>query len=225
MALPSSGQISFNDVRTETSQSQNDNFGMLGWVLGLSTLDTTLDGYDTESFSPINILSSGTRWEDTPNSSQPKRIEYKTRYSMSAWYAYDHLKYIELATTGTLYNHAKLNPTNYVSQTMIPVDVGLSNKRITIRVSGSLLGNTNEEISYGVDFWYGKPWNNNGSFIYRGLSGETSNTSIRQHVTWSATIGQSPTASIDFTYDWDYQYNAGKGQYLYIVLSADSFFT
>ena len=223
MALPSSGQISFNDVRTEMSQSSKSNYEMSGWVGGIFH-------DDLHTYTPINILSSGSgtsgassiRWEDTPSVSQPKKIPYESNYSMSAWYEYDRNLYIETNTTGTLYNHVKVGDEYNEVQTMLPINIGITNKRIVINWSGSLLEDTVDMGgAYRMDAWYGKPWFDNGGFIQRANGfGSTP----AQHVTWSY-----HTTDVDgvayfggpvFTYEWDYEYDSNLGDKLYIVLSA-----
>lgn len=217
MALPSSGQISFNDVRTEMSQSSKSNYEMSGWVGGIFH-------DDLHTYTPINILSSGSRWEDTPNVSQPKKIAYESNYSMSAWYGYNRNLYIETNTTGTLYNHVKAGDVYNEVQTMIPINIGTTNKTIIINWSGSLLEDyTDLGGAYRIDVWYGKPWFDNGAFIQRADGG---NLDPVQHVTWSYNttdvngVAYFGLNSNVFTYAWDYVYNSNLGDKLYIVLSA-----
>ena len=198
--------MGFNDVRIEMSQSVMPDYSMYGWVRGIS------DNISNISYSPINILSSGSRWEDI-NGSNPKRIDY-TNYSMSAWYSYDGTLYIETDITGTLYNH--IVPDTIRSKTMLPINAGLSDKRIDINISGSIIDDLYSD--WGIDVWYGKPWNNNGSYIAGGVGGDIYNNTIRQHVTYSY-FGPDYTNSIDFSYSYDYTYDSNKGQYLYVVLT------
>lgn len=217
MALPSSGQISFNDVRTEMSQSSKSNYEMSGWVGGIFYDDVS-------TYTPINILSSGSRWENTPSVSQPKKMDYESNYSMSAWYGYDRNLYIETNTTGTLYNHVKVGDTYKEVQTMIPINIGTTNKTIIINWSGSLLEDTVDMGgAYRMDAWYGKPWFDTGNFIQRanGLG-----STPAQHVTWSYHttnadgVAEFALNSNMFTYEWDYEYNSNLGDKLYIVLSS-----
>jgi hypothetical protein len=212
MALPSSGQISFNDVRVEMSQSAMTNYSTLGWVTGQMQLDGPY-------YAPLNILSSGSRWEDT-NTTFPKRMEYESNYSMSAWYDYNHTLYMESSVTGTLYNHTKIG--YQPSSTMLPINVGTTNKMVNIYVSGSLYFDT-VFPQVVVDVWYGKPWNNDGSAYSYGMDGYLSNNSIRQHVTWSTVPPCEScdplTGSINFSHTYDYTYDSNKGQYIYVVLT------
>jgi len=209
MALPSSGQISFNDVRTEMSQSVTSNYEMSGWTGGLNYIEGT-------AFTPINILSSGSRWYDTNN---PNPVKLSTEnLKISDWYNYDRSLYLNADITGTLYPHMQqYYSTAYYSQTMIPYYIGTENKTIKIQWSGSLASDTYN--IYTIDAWYGKPWYNNGSMIYGGQGGDFYNDTYRTHVTWSYNSDAIFTQSFNFSYDWSYTYNSNKGDYLYIVLS------
>lgn len=209
MALPSSGQISFNDVRTEMSQSSTINYEMSGWVGGLNYVEGT-------AFAPINILSSGSRWYDTVT---PTPVNLSTEnLKISDWYDYNSTLYLTPDTTGTLYPHMQqYYDTSLLSQTMIPYYIGNQNKTIKIRWSGSIASTTTN--NYTIDAWYGRPWYKNGNMIYGGQGGDFYNDTHRTHVTWSTKIDSILTQSFDFTYDWSYTYDSNKGEYLYIVLS------
>ena len=129
MALPGSGVISFNDVRTEMSQSAKSPYNMSGWVAGPNSGNI---GAGVATYTPINILSSGSRWSLT------NRLA-KSNLSMSAWYGYDRTLSIPLNVTGTLYNHASsASSFDYQgSSTMLILDAGTSNATYSINISGS----------------------------------------------------------------------------------------
>ena len=93
MALPSSGQIAFSDVRTETSQSSMTSYAFGGWVQGAKNYNQATN----QSYAPINVLSSGSRFSSAATYSAP--------YEMSDWYSYNHTANISSSVTGTLYHH------------------------------------------------------------------------------------------------------------------------
>jgi hypothetical protein len=185
MALPSSGQISFNDVRTEMSQSAKAPYEMSGWTWGSGSTAIPCvgvgEGYT--GYTPINILSSGSRFSE----SNPLQL---SNLSMSAWYDYDRSLYIGLEVTGTLYQHADVVDKCYPS-TMLPIEIGTSDINIIINISGSI---TNGAKLY---IWYGKPWNDNGSFhnypsilIFSGYYyGNTITGSFPHGYTYDANLG------------------------------------
>lgn len=190
MALPSSGQISFDDVRIETSQSQfpgqtisglaNDyNFGYsdIGWTTGGNEYVFDGDTMYLFNYAPINILSSGTRWSDTsgdfpnsltsityPGDNPPSR----GNYSMSAWYRYNHTLYNPTNVTGALWNHTQFfnNSTGVNAKTMLPVYIGNTDRTLRINYSGSVWSSSLDTIlpvEVYLEVWYGKPWINSGS--------------------------------------------------------------
>ena len=141
MALPSSGIITFNDVRTEMSQSAKNSYAMSGWTWGLGETDCA--GYGI-LYAPINILSSGSRF------SESNQLNI-SNLSMSAWYNYDHNLYIGSDVTGTLYQHADASDQCYPA-TMLPIELGTTNATFSINISGTL--STNERLT----IFYGKRW-------------------------------------------------------------------
>jgi hypothetical protein len=173
MALPSSGQISFNDVRTETSQSAKNSYAMSGWTWGLG--DTFCGGYGI-LYAPINVLSSGSRFSE----SSPLNL---SNLSMSAWYNYDHNLYIGLDVTGTLYPHADVNDQCFPT-TMLPIELGTTNTTFSINISGTL-----SVASELLIVTYGKPWRNDAT-------GPIPSTVI-------LTVGTNINTSFDYNYTYD----------------------
>jgi hypothetical protein len=143
MALTGSGQISFNDVRVEVSQSAKTDYAFGEWAWGYNNF------WEGGNYAPINVLSSGSRFSE----SSPLQL---SNLSMSAWYSYDHTPSIGTGITGTLYQHADVTIQCYPS-TMLIVNIGTSNTTYSINISGS--GNGGESIQV----YYGKPWNNTGA--------------------------------------------------------------
>jgi hypothetical protein len=178
MALPASGQISFNDVRVEVSQSEASSYAMSEWTWGLGRSNCSGIGIKN---APINVLSSGSRFSE----SSPLNL---SNLSMSAWYNYDHNLYIPTEVTGTLYSHAdyadQLCPT-----TMLPIELGTTNSTFSINISGSTT--TIESIIV----FYGKPWRNNaddagGSFpASTVVVANATTTSFQYNYTYNASSG------------------------------------
>jgi hypothetical protein len=194
MPLPSSGQISFNDVRIEVSQSVMTDYRFGRWSAGLV--------YQKEQlYAPINVLSSGSRWSLT------NRLQ-RSNLSMSAWYGNNHNLSIPTGVTGTLYSHANPysfddNLGNVSTQTMLPIELGTSNATYSINVSGSVSASVTESI----DIYYGKPWNNNGTdFVV---------TTSASYVTGTFNFNGS------FTYNYNYTYNAASGSKIYVIIRAE----
>ena len=187
MALPSSGVITFNDVRTETSQSSFTSYAMSGWTYGYGTAFCAGAGI---VYSPINILSSGSRWDTSG-----KRITL-SNLSMSAWYGYDHSLYIPLNVTGTLYQHADAAAICYPS-TMLPIEVGTTSVTLSVNLSGS------SDYNESLIIYYGKPWYSNGS------TGGAPPATI---------LVNAGTGNINTTYTINYTYNSASGSKIYCVL-------
>jgi hypothetical protein len=148
MALPSSGVISFNNVRIETSQSAMTNYAMSGWTWGKT--EGNLGSFG--NYAPINILSSGSRFSQN----NPLNL---SNLSMSAWYSYNHTLETSINNTASLYLHANSTQQCYPS-TMLVVEVGTTNTTLSINISGS---RTYNEVFHVV---YGKPWTNSGGQAY-----------------------------------------------------------
>ena len=147
MALPSSGQISFDDVRTEMSQNSLYPYNFYSWAGGEYSYFGDTSPY--QNFAPINLLSSGSRFSISSPMTTP--------LLMSQWYSYDHSAYIGLDTTASLYQHSSYNCR---PSSMIVIDVGTSDTSLTINISGSGI-----DIYNGYGCWYlvyGKPWVEDG---------------------------------------------------------------
>ena len=145
MALPNSGQLSFNDVRTEMSQSQFSNYAIGGWAWGYNA------DWSTGTYAPVNLL--GIHSSKRPAENNQIILQ---NFSMSFWYGYNHTAYVDIGQTGSLYCHADAGSVCNPS-TMIILDAGTTSKPILINISGSSVGNGFIEV------YYGKPWKNNGA--------------------------------------------------------------
>jgi hypothetical protein len=176
MALPSSGVITFNDVRTEMSQSAKNSYAMSEWTWGLGEADC--GGYGIR-YTPINVLSSGSRFSE----SNPLQL---SNLSMSAWYDYDRSLYIPAGVTGTLYQHADAGDQCYPT-TMLPIEIGTTNATFSIYISGTIA--TNEHLIV----FYGKPWRNDatGPFASQAIAnvGTDINTTFTFDYTYDPAVG------------------------------------
>jgi hypothetical protein len=190
MALPSSGQITFNDVRTEMSQSSKTNYSFEEWASGAWSA-TIGNSY----YTPINLESSGSIFTE----SNP--LDIYGGVSMSQWYNYNRSKSVALSTTTSLYPH--VSDYCYPSS-MIIIDAGTTSTTLSLNISGSAI------YPY-AGYWYafyGKPWQVGGGG------------------TGSATIitGSSTAFDVNWSFNYNYTYDANKGQYLYFVLYQDNCF-
>jgi len=149
MPLPSSGQITFDNVRIETSQSAMTSYAFGGWVQGAADYNQA----STQRYAPINVLSSGSRFSTSATYSAP--------YEMSDWYSYNHTASIPSSVTGTLYHHFGEYSCD-IAQSMLLIDAGTSNTTWSINISGSTIGYLN--------VYYGRPWNNTGTYNSTGSS-------------------------------------------------------
>lgn len=182
MSLPASGPISMSMVMTEMSQSLATNYFIGYWTQGAN------DHYSARCYAPINVLSSGSRFNETTPLTQ-------TNLSMSVWYGYNHTASIGLDVTGTLYPHANFSGNNYAS-TMLAIDVGTTSQTLYLKVSGS--ANNNLEV------YYGKPWKADSS---------AGSSSLSTLITSSTT-----TTGVNFSYTYAYTYDSAKGRYIYFIL-------
>jgi hypothetical protein len=178
MALTGSGQLSFNDVRIEMSQSAKTDYALSEWAWGYN------EGWDGANYAPINVLSSGSRFSE----SNPLNL---SNLSMSAWYGYDHTPSINIDVTGTLYSHADFNDLCPAS-TMLIVNAGTSSTTLNINITGS---NDGTEQLY---VYYGKPWNNTGAngtgsatFITSSEFGNDINMSFNYTYNYNASSGSN----------------------------------
>jgi len=140
MALPASGQISMNGIRTEMGQTTQNNYSLElaswgawegnGWY-----------------YTPVNIHSDNTG-------------DYPSGYPipLSDWYSYDNsLSYTPSDTFRSMF----LNYTGACySSTMTVFDLGTTNTTFDLIVSGS--ASDFSGIDY-VRFYYGQPWNSAGT--------------------------------------------------------------
>jgi len=199
MALPSSGVISFNDVRVETSQSIMTDYRFGGWAAG----EYIYLEYNSQQYAPINLLSSGSRFSQSSPLNTP--------LSMSKWYSYDHNAYIGLNTTTSLYQH---NSYDCYPSSMVVIDAGTSNTTMSINISGSATD------PYGLGCWvlcYGKPWTSIGTGFGIGIGFGV------QGIPYSVTIIDSGSATLDVnkSITYNYVYNSTSGSKLYFVLYGD----
>jgi hypothetical protein len=196
MALPSSGQISFNDVRVETSQSLAPKYNMGDWTAGAWLSES----FAFNTFAPINLLSSGSRFATS------SRFSPYSDNDLSSWYGYKHFATMSedaFYSGDYLYTHTGVN--HCYPSSMIPVDVGTSNKIVYITISGSA-----DALYENVVVYYGKPWESNGT-----------GSGNWQFITASGHFYPPYTGNINIEFSWDYKYTASLGQYIYFVIYGD----
>jgi len=166
------GAISFNDVRTEMSQSFN-NYGFYQFSIG-----TVGDGTSANPiYTPVNVHS--TQYTVVANT------------NLNAWKGYDRtLNYASDGTNRTLYEAF------YPGSNMILFDLGTTNKTWDITISGSVNDFSNTSA---LSAWYGKFWKQNGgsgtgdaSLVYENSSPYASgiNTTINYSYTYDSAKGQ-----------------------------------
>jgi hypothetical protein len=200
MPLPSSGQISFNDVRVETSQSLAPKYNMGDWTAGAWLSQS----FATNRFAPINLISSGSRF------SSSSRFNPYLDNDLSAWYGYRHFATMsedQLFSGDYLYTHTLTN--HCYPSSMIPVDIGTTNKVVYITISGSA-----DAFYENVYVYYGKPWESNGT-----------GSGNWQFITASGHFFPPYTGDINMEFGWNYKYTASLGQNIYFVIYGDYCFS
>lgn len=143
MALPASGQISFDDVRVEMSQSAHTSYDMPEFSIG---------GNSAAIYTPINVHSSNSGNYTTTSSD----------IAISDFYGYDlSLTYTTGSTRQDLFFNVEPSSLCYPTA-MIVFDAGTTNRNLDLEFSGS----ANDFALVGTAvIYYGKPWLNNGSGI------------------------------------------------------------
>lgn len=141
MALPSSGQIGFDDVRIEMSQSAHTNYNMPSFSVG---------SWESNVYTPINVHSSNTGDYTTGS----------TNIALSNFYKYDlSLTYTTGSTREDLFFN--VDPTILCfPSTMVVFNAGTTNQNFNLEFSGSVTDFA--DVATAV-IYYGKPWNNNGN--------------------------------------------------------------
>jgi len=209
MSLPSSGQITLNDFRSEFSQSAVSNYSFTGASIGFDTFDGT-------SYAPVNVHSS--------NSGKYATSDVNNHFTY--WYGYNHTLNYSINTSEN-FRSCFLNIQPYglcYGSSMIIFDAGTTNKTLTIRISGSA-----NDFTYGYidSLWvyYGKPWSSSGNDFYTAPGPANP---WGTDVIYSASYGGyfPPPGynwfinGFDHEFDYNYTYDSGKGQYIYCVVYA-----
>jgi hypothetical protein len=203
MPLTGSGQISFNDVRVEMSQSAAPNYAFTEWAAG--AWQSGSNSYN--NYTPINLNSF-----QKPFTSSSLLNVY-SGVSMSQWYSYTSSTAISLNTTSSLYYHCA----DYCyPSSMVVFNAGTSNITASIRISGSAI--------YPYAGWwviyYGKPWKNDGKYdtlICNNAVGKAND----------AIVIASGSTQLDYntTIKYNYVYNSSTGSNIYFVLYQDNCFS
>jgi hypothetical protein len=172
MALPSSGQISFNDVRTEMGQTSTSNYAFSAWGRGYGIYDSG------PYFAPINVHSSNSGKYSTT-----------TPLSLNTWHGYNHsLNYASDGTQRDLFFSFSPSIICYPTS-MIVFDLGTTSETKNIHISGSV---TDFDYVLEIALFHGKPYNssassNPGSLIW--VSGNPAPSGIDTTVSYSYTYG------------------------------------
>jgi len=141
MALPASGQISFDDVRIEMSQSAHASYDMPSFSIGYNAL-----------YTPINVNSGNTGKYTTGN----------TNIAISDFYGYDMtLTYPTGSTRQDLFFNVEPSGLCQPSA-MVVFNAGTTNANLELEFSGSASDFT---LVDSAVIYYGKPWKNDGSGI------------------------------------------------------------
>ncbi len=199
MALPSSGQISFNDARVEFSQSIAPRYNATDWTSG----GWISQSFTTNRFAPVNLISSGSGTYVRYTSASEGRFDPYLNNSMSIWYSYDHTLPMDDGggfSGDYLYTHTGIQ--HCCPSSMIPVDIGTTNGIVYISISGSA-----DYFYENVYVYYGKPWESNGS-----------GSGMARIITASGHYYPPFTGDINLEFSWDYRYTASMGQYIYFVI-------
>jgi len=146
MALPASGQISFNDVRIEMSQSAFASYDMPSFANGSGFV------VSSSNYTPINVHSGNAGNYSTGSSD----------IAISDFYGYDlSLTYPTGSTRQDLFFN--IEPSSLCSPSaMIVFDAGTTNRTLELEFSGSADDFT---LVDSAVIYYGKPWKNDGSGI------------------------------------------------------------
>jgi len=209
MPLPSSGQITFDNVRVETSQSAFTSYRFGGWASGYNS---GCLGAGNANYAPINLLSSGSRYS-------ANTLTYGFPIDMSDWYSYNHTANIDIPITASLYSHFTSNDIDQASS-MVPINVGTSNVTLSLNISGSGYSSPGQVTVGCWMIFYGKPWADDGSsnadldicsFVYT-QQGESGGGSI-------LIASGSAQDAVNRQIIYNYTYDATKGQYIYYVIS------
>ena len=205
MSLPSSGQITLNNFRTEFSQSVVTDYSFNYASIGLNTFD----GY---SFAPVNVNSANNGKMFVSESSSDNHFSY--------WYGYNHTAYYDLGSTARPLYFNILPFTTCFCSSMIVFDAGTADKTLNIRISGSA-----NDFSYNlineIYVYYGKPWASAGQdfYISPGPTNPWGTTII--YATGSGGAGNNWYLNgRDYNFDYNYVYNASSGSNIYVVIYA-----
>jgi len=202
MALPGSGQISFDNVRVEFSQSLAPKYTMSDWTAGAwASQSFGFSDVITNRYSPVNL----TPWDSRFPFNTASRFDPYLNNDVSFWYDYNHTtaSIDDWSGGGDLYTHTGQN--YCYPSTMFPVTVGTSSGVLYIEISGSA-----DYYIENVYAFYGKPWGNNGI-----TSGSY------QLITASGHDFFPYTGDVNLAFEWDYNYSASLGDTIYFVIYGD----
>ena len=193
MALPGSGQISFDNVRVEISQSILTNYDFKEWAngargnVGVGTL-----------FTPINVHTDNSGKND--------------QYNLNRWHGYSGSAHYGLGPTDRTVTISPINETGdywYTNSGMILFDAGTGIGTIPITVTVSTNNMETQSIDK-IEFFHGKPWANNGS----------DNPAVWDADLFKTYTYTSSGSTFTDNFYYDHTYTAAKGRFVYVVLSS-----
>jgi hypothetical protein len=180
MALPSSGQISFNDVRTEMEQTSKNDYRIDRWAVGYGIYGTVSNVY-----TPINVHTGNTGNYTT----SPNNIDLNT------WHGYDRTLNYPVEDINKPLSFSTTPGALCYPSSMLIYDLGTSNQSVDIVISGSI---SDFSLVDYITVYYGKPWqsNTNGTgsaqIIYNNTGDFPSglNTTINYNYVYDSVVGQ-----------------------------------
>lgn len=193
MSLPGSGDIDFNTVRTEMSQSALSNYDLREWANGARGNS----GVGT-IFTPINVHTNNSGKND--------------QYNLNRWHSYDAGAYYDLGSTARTVTISPINETGnyfYCNSGMIVFDAGTGIGNIPVTLTVSTYNMVTQSILQ-IEFYHGKPWANNGS---------DNTASWNAQLVKSYYYSSYGSTFIDYFY-YGHTYDATKGRYVYVILTS-----
>lgn len=206
MALPSSGQISLNDFRTEFGQT-----GVAPYSFDYASTGWSPPDSPGQFYAPVNVgVGNDGKFYTTDTAM------YNDHFTN--WYGYNHNAFNPVGSTPQPLFLNVLPYSHCNNSSMIIFSMGTSDKTVNIRISGSA-----NNLTYGliesVWIYYGKPWSSVGwdrphydpAFPWGA------------EVIYSASYYGTPggdwfTNGFDVNFNYNYVYNSASGSKLYAVV-------
>jgi hypothetical protein len=193
MPLPISGQISFNDMRVEMSQSVLTNYDFREWANGArgNTGVGTI-------FAPVNVHTGNSNRND--------------QYNLDRWHGYSGSAHYGLGPTAETVTISPINDYGdywYTNSGMILFDAGTGIGTIPVTVTVST-NNMETQLINKIEFFHGKPWADGGS----------DNSAVWNADLFKTYAYTSYGSTFTDNFYYDHTYTAAKGRFVYVVLSS-----